>query len=74
MFKFTLNYPLPVNLFGLHVLYSYSYLQDDDELVMETFYHKGGTVYCCVYQGGQRFYLDSWQTQVSCENIPLIKV
>ncbi len=41
-------------------------LQDDDELVMETFYHQSGTVYTCVYQGGQRFYLDSWQTQVTC--------
>ena len=39
-------------------------LQDDDELVMESFYHQSGNVYCCVYQGGQRFYLDSWDTQV----------
>ena len=38
-------------------------LQSDD-IVMETFYHKSGQIYTCVYQGGQRFYMDSWETQV----------
>ena len=39
-------------------------LQSDD-IVMETFYHKSGQIYTCVYQGGQRFYMDSWETQVT---------
>ena len=34
-----------------------------DDVVMETFYHKDGQIYNCVYQGGQRFYMD-WEAQV----------
>ena len=36
--------------------------QGDDDLVLETYYHASGNVVSCIYQGGQRFYMD-WQTQ-----------
>ncbi|XP_077983807.1 uncharacterized protein LOC144438582 isoform X2 [Glandiceps talaboti] len=34
-----------------------------DDIVFETFHHKNGRSYTCVVQNGQRFFLDSWQTQ-----------
>lgn len=37
-------------------------MKAEDELVMETFYHNSGGCYSCLYQSGQRYYLDSWET------------
>ncbi|XP_070558088.1 kinesin-like protein klp-3 isoform X2 [Ptychodera flava] len=34
-----------------------------EDIVFETFLHRSGRSYTCLVQGGQRFYLDSWQTQ-----------
>lgn len=35
----------------------------DDDIVFETFHHNSGRKYTCIKQGGQRHYLDSWDTQ-----------
>lgn len=32
----------------------------DDDLVFETFYHRSGKEFQCIYQSGMRFYLDDW--------------
>ena len=41
--------------------------QDNEDLVLETFYHQDGSSYTCAYQGGQRFILDL-TTQVTPVN------
>ena len=37
---------------------------DPNTTALESFYHNNGAVYSCLYQGGERFYMDSWQTMV----------
>ncbi|XP_060587224.1 kinesin-like protein klp-3 isoform X2 [Ruditapes philippinarum] len=32
----------------------------DDDIVFETFYHRSGKEFQCIYQSGMRFYLDDW--------------
>lgn len=34
--------------------------QKEDDLVFETFYHRSGKEFQCIYQSGMRFYLDDW--------------
>ena len=36
---------------------------ENDEFVFETFHHKNGRSYVCMFYGGQRYYLDSWDSQ-----------
>uniref|UniRef100_A0ABM0N0C3 Uncharacterized protein LOC102805188 n=1 Tax=Saccoglossus kowalevskii TaxID=10224 RepID=A0ABM0N0C3_SACKO len=38
-------------------------LQVQDDIIFETFTHQNGRDYPCIVQQGQRFYLDSWETQ-----------
>ncbi|XP_033122112.1 kinesin-like protein klp-3 [Anneissia japonica] len=38
-------------------------MEDEDVIVFETFYHHNGRSYTCINQGGQRFYMDSFDTQ-----------
>lgn len=39
---------------------STSQQQKEDDLVFETFYHRSGKEFQCIYQSGMRFYLDDW--------------
>ncbi|XP_052284158.1 kinesin-like protein KIFC3 isoform X5 [Dreissena polymorpha] len=32
----------------------------DEDIVFETFYHRSGKEFQCIYQSGMRFYLDDW--------------
>jgi len=36
---------------------------ENDDFVFETFHHKTGKSYVCLFYGGQRYYLDSWDSQ-----------
>ncbi|KAL4221114.1 hypothetical protein ACF0H5_019374 [Mactra antiquata] len=35
----------------------------DDDLVFETFHHRSGKDFNCIYQSGMRFYLDDWESK-----------
>ena len=39
--------------------------QKEDDLVFETFYHRSGKEFQCIYQSGMRFYLDDWGSKVN---------
>ena len=41
------------------------FLQKEDDIVFETFYHRSGKEFQCIYQTGMRFYLDDWGSKVS---------
>ena len=42
-----------------------TYFQKEDDLVFETFYHRSGKEFQCIYQSGMRFYLDDWGSKVN---------
>ena len=41
------------------------FLQKEDDLTFETFHHRSGKEFQCIYQSGMRFYLDDWGSKVS---------
>ena len=49
------TYKDDITFLSLYVFYG---IQENDELILETFYHQDGSTYTCAYQGGQRFILD----------------
>lgn len=44
--------------------YNFSLIKDDD-IVFETFHHRNGEVYTCMYQARARFVMNSWANGVS---------
>jgi len=39
--------------------------QKEEDIVFETFYHRSGKEFQCIYQSGMRFYLDDWGSKVT---------
>ena len=52
------------------MLFYFFVLQKEDDLVFETFYHRSGQEFQCIYQSGMRFYLDDWGSKVNLLSIP----
>ena len=45
------------------------FYQGDEDIVFGTYYHPNGKQFTCIHQGGQRFYLDNWDTQVNISHV-----
>lgn len=46
-------------------------LHFQDDIVFETFHHKNGQTYSCIFTNGCRFYLDNYQNAVSANHFSL---